>query len=112
MARAKRSGEGAASEDFWLGHAGRTNTVPVAWSNGLQIGDSVTITSKGREHVLRVDGIARMPTRLDGKLGSSSMVIVTAREPGRDDGLAMRLVVDQSDTFLEAKPSSDADRNL
>lgn len=95
----------AESEDYWLGHAGRTGTVPVAWTNSVQIGERIVLGENG-ERVLRVEDIS--PMSVGHPLGPR-VFIVTAREDGQNDGVVMRFLIEDRTGALSRRAHHRAD---
>ncbi len=107
--------QSAASEDYWLGHAGRINAVPVAWTRALEIGDTVTISTKQGNRKLKVEGIAEMPANThtaSGVVVNPRLFIVTARESGRPDGFVLRMLIEDAKGAILNRSKSVSDRNL
>ncbi len=100
----------AASEDEWLGFAGRPqaersvhgiDVKPVSWPDTVVDGDRMTLPWQGTERVfdiVEVKTVAQGPTRIDTRITSEprgGLLMVTGRLAGQEDGSTIRFVIDQ-----------------
>ena len=103
------------SEDFWLGHANHSQNVNVSWSSSIAKGDKITIGSDGRQRMLKVESVdpihASGVTRVDTE-SIRPLMMVTAREVGRPDGMVMRFVVEVEDPLIPTLRKQGNDTEL
>lgn len=88
------------TEDFWLGYAKGLENVNGSWSDTLSKGDRISIQTKSGNRVLHVADVSALSpeiTHIDTGSGAP-LVMVTAREIDRPNGLIMRFVVEINST--------------
>ena len=100
----------AASEDEWLGFAGRPSAQgtgdgldvkAVSWPGTVTEGDRVSLSWQGTERVfdiVEVRTLAQGPTRIDTRITSApraGLVVVTGRLTGQENGPTIRFIIDQ-----------------
>ena len=99
-ATARKSTTVAGSEDFWLTHVVHKNAPLTA--KPVSIGDSVTISSGGRERVFRVVDIDELDSKIIPISSSSSrparLLLVTCRDEADPNGRPVRLVIEADDS--------------
>jgi len=104
----------AGSEDFWLTHVVHKN-LPVT-VKPVAIGDKVTISSSGRERVLRVVSIDELDSKIIPISSSSSrperLLLVTCRDEANPNGRPVRLVIEEDDAAPALSPVSKRARAL
>lgn len=104
----------AGSEDFWLTHVVHKNTRLTA--KPVSIGDSVTISSGGRDRVFRVVDIDELDNKIIPISSASSpparLLLVTCRDEANPDGRAVRLVIEADETAPALSPVSKRARAL
>ena len=104
----------AGSEDFWLTHVVQKDS-PIA-AKPVEIGDKVTISSGGREQVLRVVDVAELDSKIIPISSSSSrparLLLITCRDEANPNGRPIRLVIEQDDSSPALSPVSKRARAL
>jgi hypothetical protein len=111
---ARKSTTVAGSEDFWLTHVVHKNAPLTA--KPVSIGDSVTISSGGRERVFRVVDIDELDSKIIPISSSSSrlarLLLVTCRDEADPNGRPVRLVIEADDSSPALSPVSKRARAL
>lgn len=71
----------ARSEDFWLGHATHGAATPVALTEPVSVGDTLTISLNGKSQSFRVTGVETHSAAAsrDGSASNPEMVEITGR---------------------------------
>lgn len=104
----------AGSEDFWLTHVVHKNA-PLA-AKPVAIGDSVTISSGGRERVFRVVDIDELDNKIIPISSPSSrparLLLVTCRDEANPNARPVRLVIEADETAPALSPVSKRARAL
>ncbi len=98
----------AGSEDFWLTHVVHKGSPLTA--KPVAIGDIVTISSGGREQVLRVVDVDELDSKIIPISLSSSrpvrLLLVTCRDEANPNGRPVRLVIEEDDSSPALSPVS------